>query len=74
MDRLTIIVAMTGMGFTVLGVAMWRLHVLLEEAYGRIDALERYVDGFVDDQADLMAMISPKSGPSIVEDPAEWGC
>ncbi len=32
MDRLTIIVAMTGMGFTVLGAAMWRLHVLLEAA------------------------------------------
>ena len=63
MDRLTIIVAMTGMGFTVLGVAMWRLHVLLEEAEARVGRLER----------DLLAL-APKAGPIIVEDPAEWGC
>lgn len=67
MDRLTIIVAMTGMGFTVLGVAMWRLHVLLEAAEARIIQLEL-------DVLDLWppARLSPVMAK--LEDPAEWGC
>lgn len=66
-DRYAYILAMAGLGFTVLGVAVWRLHVLMEEAAGRIFALEQNLLMLVKSGTILVS-------PPIAEDPGVWGC